>query len=137
MRTFIVAVAGLVLQTIGLVAFVGVSTVSWNASGKWLVIGVSALAMGLLLLWANSPYRFSRSVVQSALLALGFLIAHHALGILFSPGLLKDIEIPSIEHLRIEGIIFVVLFTLYLAGSVVAGMLSKLMRDSGERPGAR
>jgi hypothetical protein len=136
-RTLIVAVAGFVLQTIGLAAFIAIASTSWNASGKLLVVGASFLAMALLLLFANSPYRFSRSVVQSALLALGFLIAHQSLTILFFRGLLKDIEIISIEHLRTVIAIFGLLFVMYLAGSVVAGWLSKFMEDWGRRAGAQ
>jgi hypothetical protein len=127
MRTFTVVVAGFALQAIGLVAFVAVSTAPSIANGKWLVVGASALAMGLLLLFANTPYRFSRSAVRSALLAFGFVIAHRILGRFF-PGLSKDIEILSIQHLRTLGFMFALLFALYLAGSMGAGALGRLLQ---------
>ena len=135
MRTLTVAVAGFVIQTIGLLTFVAVA--SWNGIGKFLAVGIGILAMVTLLRIANSPYRFSRSVVQSALLALGFLLAHHTLALLFFPGLLKDVEIPSIEHFRIGGVTFAFLFTVYLAGSAALGWFEKSRPDDGERADAQ
>jgi len=63
----------------------------------------------------------------SALLALGYLVAYHTLGILFFPALLMDLQIPSIEHMRAVMPIFGLLFVLYLMGSFAASMFDKFI----------
>jgi len=132
MRTLAVAVAGFAFQIAGLVIFLEVAASSGSASAKLLVIGATGVVMALLLWLANTPFRLSRAVIQSALLAFGFLVAQHALAVFF-PGLMKDVEFLSIEHVRNVVLMFVSLFALYLAGSVVFGMLGKFMLSSGRR----
>lgn len=129
MHTLIFTAVGFVVQVIGLATFVAVANASWSGSGKPLVLGATILAMALLLVIANRSYRFSRSAVQSALLTLSYLLAHDTLGILYFPGLLKDVEIGSIGHLRAIAIVFGLLFSLYLAGSFAAGLFNRFVQN--------
>ncbi len=127
MRIFIVAMIGFAIQAIGLVTFITTAKSSWAATTKPVVIGTTVLALAVLLLFANNQYRFLRSVAISALLALGYLVAYHTLGILFFPALLMDLQIPSIEHMRAVMPIFGLLFVLYLMGSFAASMFDKFI----------
>jgi hypothetical protein len=129
MHTLIFAAIGFVVQVIGLATFAAVANTSWSESGKPLVLGATMLAMALLLVIANRSYRFSRSVIQSALLTLGYLLAHYTLGILYFSGLLKDVEIGSIEHLRMIAAMSGLLFSLYLAGSFAAGLFNRFVQN--------
>lgn len=125
MRTFIVAIVGLLVQALGLALFITVATTPWAETGKPIVIGGTILAMAILLVFANNPYRFFQSVGYSALLAFGYLVAYHVIGISFSPALLAGLQMPSVEYAQAVAPIFGLLFGLYLLGSAVAGMFNK------------
>lgn len=129
MHTLILTAVGFVVQVIGLVTFVALANTSWSESGKPLVLGATILGMALLLVIANRSYRFSRSVIQSALLTLGYVLAHYTLGMLYFSGLLKDVATGSIEHLRTIAATSGLLFSLYLAGSFAAGLFNKFMQN--------
>jgi hypothetical protein len=123
MSILLAAITGLVVQGIGLGAFIVIANTPWASPGKQVVVVLTFVSMLVLLFFASKPYVFKRSVALSALLALGYLIAYHVLGAIFFPSLLKDMAIPSIEHLRAIAPIFGLLFVLYLVGTASMGLL--------------
>jgi hypothetical protein len=127
MRVLSAAIAGFVIQAMGLGAFVAIADSTWALPGKQAVIVITFLLMAALLFFANRPYVFKRSVAVSILLALGYLGAYHLLGAIFFPGLFKDLQIPSVEHFWAILPIFGLLFVLYLAGSALVGLCYKFL----------
>ena len=89
--------------------------------------------MATLLFFANRPYVFRRSIVVSALLALGYLAAYHFLGATLFSGLFKDLRIPSMEYFQAILPIFGLLFGLYMAGSALVGLLHKFLASRSLR----
>ena len=130
MRIISAATVGFVIQAIGLCAFALIANGVWASPGKELVIAITCLSMAVLLFFANRPYTIKRSILISALLAAGYLVAFHVLGIAFFSGLLKDFRVLSTEYLQTISSIFGVLFGLYFLGSAIAGFVDKFVSPS-------
>jgi hypothetical protein len=127
MKVFYSAVLGFAIQAVGLGAFIVVAGGSWASPGKQLAIGATVVLMALLLFAANRPYVFWRSVVISALLALGYLVAYILLGLTFFRGLLSNVPGGWFEYSQSIIRIFGLLFIIYLAGSAIAGKLNRFI----------
>ncbi len=137
MKMISAAIAGFVIQAIGLYAFVIIADSAWASPGKDLVMATTFFSMATLLLFANRPYTVKRAMAISALLAAGYLVAHSLLAITLFAGLLKDIPVPSGRYFQAIAEIFAVLFGLYFLGSAVASLANRAIvwrnrsRESG------
>jgi hypothetical protein len=100
MKLFLFGIFGLLLQGVGLTAFMVVSRSSGAAWGKAAVIVVTGFAV-CTLLWEG--VRRSKGILVVCLLpvtlALGYDVAFHALGLLGFPGLLRDAKELSLDYL--------------------------------------
>lgn len=120
-----IASLGIFAQAIGLIAFILVSRSDTAGLAKQAVIGVTIVAM-LLLLWMGVQHlTFGRRVVLAGLLAIGYIITWEILGITFFPGLLKDFELLSLDNLRASTQVALFVFLLYAIGSVVLSLIKR------------
>jgi len=113
-------IVGIVLQAVGLVAFILISNTGVSALGKPIVVGLTLLGVTLLL-WHGIKQAKTRQAalfVLPALLALGYVVAFHVVGALGSPGLLRDMEFTP-EYLLSVSRVTAIVFLFY----VVAAML--------------
>jgi hypothetical protein len=112
MKLAFFAIVGLVLQGVGLTAFIVVSRSSFASLGEPVVIGVAGLAV-CALLWEG--VRKSKGLLAlcplPVLLALGYDVAFHLLGVMGFPGLLSDASQPWLDYflsvLHVTGILIV------------------------------
>lgn len=103
---------GLLIQGAGLAAFMVVSRSSVATLGKPAVIVITGLVV-CTLLWEG--VRRSKGILSACLLpvmlALGYTVAFHLLGVLGFPGLLSDAKQPwfdySLSVLRVTGTLLV------------------------------
>lgn len=127
------ACVGLAIQAAGLGTFVLVARTAWATPGKQLVILATFCSMAALLFVANRPYTFTNSFTLSLLLALGYLLSYHVLGATVFPSLLKDFDIPSIEHTKAVAPVLGLLFLLYFVGGGLVGLLQKILSQLSPR----
>ncbi|MEN6544240.1 hypothetical protein [Parvibaculum sp.] len=104
-------VMGIALQGMGLAAFILISRTSVATIGKPAVIGLTVVSVASLL-WRSVTQAKTPTVIflLPALLALGYAIAFHVVGVFGFRGLLRDAEF-SVDYLlsvlRVTGIVFV------------------------------
>jgi hypothetical protein len=127
MKIMSVGIAGFGVQLVGLGAFFAISNSTWSSPGKELVIAITVLSMAGLLLLASRPYAVKRSIVISVLLAGGYVLAFHLLGMTYFPGLLKDFHMSSAAYFQAILSVFGILFCLYFLGSAGAALANKLV----------
>jgi hypothetical protein len=112
MRLFWFGILGLLVQGVGLAAFMLVSRSSVATFGKLTVVIITGLAV-CTLLWEG--VRRSKRIVAvctlPVLLTLSYVAAFHLLGVLGFPGLLKDAWPPWLDYF---------LSVLYVSGILLA-----------------
>lgn len=112
MKLFWFGILGLLVQGMGLAAFMLVSRSSDATLGKLAVVVITGLAV-CTLLWEG--VRRSMGILAvcplPVLLTLGYVVAFHLLGVLGFPGLLKDAWPPWLDYL---------LSVLYVSGILLA-----------------
>ena len=100
MKLFLFGIFGLLVQGAGLAAFMLVSRSSVAGVGKPATIVITGLVI-CTLLWEG--VRRSRGILALCLLpvvlALGYVVAFHLLGMLGFPGLLSDARQPWLDYL--------------------------------------
>jgi hypothetical protein len=121
MKLFWFGILGLLVQGVGLAAFMLVSRFSDVTLGKLSVVVITGLAISALL-W-EGVRRSTRILAVCALpvlLTLGYAVAFHLLGVLGFPGLLKDAWPPWIDYF---------LSVLYVSGNllVLYGLATMLL----------
>ncbi len=112
MKLLSFGILGLFVQGAGLAAFMVVSRSSLAPLGKPIVIVITGLAV-CTLLWEG--VRRSRGILAVCLLpvvlALGYVVAFHLLGLLGFPSLLADARQPWLDYLlpllHVTGTLFV------------------------------
>jgi len=112
MKLFWFGILGLLVQGVGLAAFMLVSRFSDATLGKITVVVVTGLAV-CTLLW-EGVRRSKRILTVCALpflLTLSYVVAIHLLGVLGFPGLLKDAWPPWLDYF---------LSVLYVSGILLA-----------------
>jgi hypothetical protein len=101
-------ILGVIVQGIGLWAFILISPSSISQIGKPAVIALFLSSIILLLWWGIRHSAGWQVLCLPVLLAIGYLVAFHALGALFK-GLLRDISAPyfvyRVSLLRVFGIL--------------------------------
>ena len=99
MKIFWFGILGLLVQGVGLAAFMLVSRSSDATLGKLTVVVITGLAV-CTLLWGG--VRRSKGILVvcllPVLLTLGYVVAFHLLGVLGFPGLLKDAWPPWLDY---------------------------------------
>jgi hypothetical protein len=128
MRPIHFGIAGTVLQGVGLAAFILISGMGIATVGKPIVIGLTLVSVALLL-WHGVKQAKTRAALclLPALLALGYVIAFHAVGALGFSGLLRDMEFSAdylLSVLRVTAIVFV----LYVIGTALLYFVSKALK---------
>jgi hypothetical protein len=112
MKLFWFSILGLLVQGVGLAAFMLVSRSSDAASGKLTVVVITGLAV-CTLLWEG--VRRSKGILTVCtlpfLLTLSYVAAFHLLGLLGFPGLLSDAWPPWLDYF---------LSVLYVSGILLA-----------------
>lgn len=127
MKFFQLTLAGFLVQGLGLIAFILVSRTNAAALGKPAVIALFMFAM-LLMLWFSFKWISTRSslIYLPGLLALGYVVAFHVVGMIAFHGLLSDWAF-SLSYLlpllRTAAIVFV----LY---AIAAGIIFLLKKAS-------
>lgn len=120
--------AGMVLQGAGLAAFILISRTNISTVGKPVVIGLTLVSVALLL-WHSVKQAKTPAVIfmLPALLALGYIVAFHAVGAMGFHGLLRDMEFSAdylLSVLRVTGIVFVA----YVVGTALLYFVSKMLK---------
>lgn len=108
--------AGLVVEVLGVIGFVVVAGTTFAVPGKTIALALFCIAMLALLSLAESRFKFGRLIQFAAFMAIGVVAVYQALGFLRFPGLVKDVELFSAEHLRISFVALVVSFLACLGG---------------------
>lgn len=120
--------AGGLLQTAGLVGFV------WASQSAERGLAVPSLffgiGFGLAYLLHRMTLRLRTASALGNIVALGALavIAQQVLGFLIFPGLVKDIELLSLEHLRLTLMVFFTVEICYLAGYLLMKAIDRMIR---------
>ena len=104
---------GFILQTVLLLAFIYASRLSFAAAAKPIVIAFAIVAMGWLLWRAAQLMSKAELIAVCAALAIGYMVAFHAVGFLWLPGLLKDLDGFSWAYARSVVAVVVVLLVVY------------------------
>ena len=118
-----VAALGSLIQVLGLASFVYIAARGSVVWAKDVVLVLTTAAMAALLAGFNWSYSLSRSLAASALLALGYVAGHLALGLTVYPGLLKDLRDSVSVLLGAILPVFGVLFVLYsLFGGLIGAV---------------
>lgn len=121
-------VTGTVLQGVGLAAFVLISRTGIANVGKPIVIGLTLVSVALLL-WHGVKQVKTRTALclLPALLALGYVVAFHAVGALGFRGLLRDMEF-SADYLLSVFRVAAIVFVLYAIGTALLYFVSKALK---------
>lgn len=124
MKTITRGILGIVLQAVCLIAFIEVSRTSIAEIGKPLVVLLSALSV-LLFLW-NWLKSEERKIILwiPALLAVGYSIAFHLVGLVGFPGLLADVSL-SVDYAKSVLSVTAIMFGGY---SIATGFLYLLLK---------
>ena len=136
MKYFRIATLGISLQMAYLALFIVVAGRGGAELGKSVVIVLAALSMLVLLTHAGRLYSLGRTAMLCALLAIGFILAFHLLGLLFFPDLLRDADGWSIDYLISNAKVIATLFVLYFVTTLaMRGLINFFWRqrapDSG------
>jgi hypothetical protein len=124
-------IAGVVLQGIFLAAFILISRTSIAAMGKPVVIGLALICM-VVLLWQGVKEAQTRATLfrLPLLLALGYIIAFHVVGVLGFRGLLRDWDF-SADYLMSVLRVTIIVFVLYAIGTALLYLLrTKMVRTN-------
>jgi hypothetical protein len=100
MKLVTFSIFGIILQGVWLVAFILISRTTFADLGKPIVISIACLSVAFLL-WrgvrsTNSP---TSLCLLPVVLAIGYIIAFHLVGMIGFPGLIRDIHTPYSEYL--------------------------------------
>jgi hypothetical protein len=117
------ALVGVILQMILLATFILVSRSEHAQLGKSVVIGVAMLGMMGLFLYAVKVHTIQQLILLSGLLAIGYILGFHILGILYFPGLLKDFDEWSTDYLQSALAVTATLFAIYVIAVLVLFLL--------------
>jgi hypothetical protein len=125
MKLFKLTIAGFLIQALGLIAFILVSRTSVAAIGKPAVIALFTLAL-MLVLWFSFKWISTRSslIYLPALLAFGYVVAFHVVGMVAFHGLLSDWDF-SLGYLLLLLRMAAIMFVLY---AIAAGFLFLLKK---------
>jgi len=107
--------AGVLIHGVAIALFVGASKSDFSDFGKPVAIGISLMAVLILLRSAaNKEIQVLSIGASAATLALSYLIAYHSLGFLAFHGLVSESEI-SVDYIATNLKIWLLLFCLYCA----------------------
>jgi ABC-type enterochelin transport system permease subunit len=125
MKTIARGMFGIVLQAVCLIAFIEVSRTSVAEIGKPLIAIISALSMSLFLWgWLRNEERRRVQLLMPVLLAVGYSIAFHLVGLVAFPGLLADADW-STDYAKSVLSVTAVMFGCY---SIATGFLCFLLK---------
>jgi hypothetical protein len=125
MKTIKRGILGVVLQAVCLIAFIEVSRTSIAGIGKPLVVLLSVLSV-LLFLWNWLKNEKRRIILWiPVLLAVGYSIAFHLVGLVGFPGLLADISL-SADYAKSVLSVTAIMFGCY---SIATGFLYLFLKN--------
>ena len=125
MKTIARGILGIVLQAVCLIAFIVVSRTSVAEIGKPFVVLLSVLSV-LLFLWCWLRNEERRVILWiPALLAIGYSIAFHLVGLVGFPGLLADVSM-SADYAKSVLSVTAIMFGCY---SIATGFLYLLLKN--------
>lgn len=130
------AVIGFVLQAALLIAFIYASRLDEVMFGKPVVIAFAVGAMGLLLWRATRVTSRLELIAICATLAVGYMVAFHAVGFLWFPGLLKDLDGLSWAYARSIVAVVGVVFAVYTVTSMAMFWLQTVRLHKDKGPGS-
>jgi len=127
MNNIYFGIAGTVLQSLCLAAFILISRTSFAQGGKLVVIGLTIVSVVMLLWYGVRRVKTRLNLfLLPVLLALGYSIAFHLVGVLGFHGLLMDWDISTdyfMSVLRVTSMVFamysIVTAVLYLVNRAI------------------
>ena len=126
MRLVRLSTMGILLQALLLAGFILVARTDTAQIGKSAVVALAFLTMGALLLYASRALSGGALVSLCFLLAVGYTVGFHLLGVLFFPGLLKDVDWSS-GYLLSTLAVTAAVFALYAFASLLAKGIQRLL----------
>ena len=120
------AIAGLIVQLFGFASFI--SIVRLDLAGKEITVGLVLIATFILMIVAVSRLDLIKIILLAAFLAVSFTCIHQLLGFTLFPGLVKDIELFSPDHLIKLQDGMALLFAAYMVGMLGIWITSKLLK---------
>ncbi|HKU19315.1 MAG TPA: hypothetical protein VJP80_08745 [Candidatus Saccharimonadales bacterium] len=127
MKILRLASIGFLLQLFGIAAFIAVSRTSMATLGKPAVIGIVAILV-ILVIWTGFKAISLRGSLfyLPALLAAGYVVAFHFLGITAFPGLLRDWDLSRSYFFSVFRVA-VVAFALFVATAILLLLLKRVV----------
>ncbi len=90
---------GVLVQSFAIGCFIAVVHTEWAVPGKFIIIGMFAMFVVTLLFFAEKVFSFRQMLWLSGFLTVGLVVVHKVLGFTYFPGLAKDFELFSYDHL--------------------------------------
>jgi hypothetical protein len=120
-------IAGMILQGLGVAAFILICRTNVAAVGKPAVVGLTMVAVAMLLWFAIKQAKTWVVLLQlPVLLAIGYSIAFHLVGLLGFRGLLRDTEFSPDYLLSVLGTTGILL-VLYIIGATFLYFVDKIL----------
>lgn len=129
MRLFQLALLGFLLQLFGIGAFIEVSRTDVGVLGKPVVIGFVAILI-VLMIWIGLRSISLRGALLylPGLLAVGYIVAFHLVGIVAFPGLLDDWSISLSYFMSVSGVALMA-FVFFSTTSILLLILRRAIRS--------
>jgi hypothetical protein len=120
------AIVGFIIQFGGLVAFLAI--VRLDLAGQEILVGLVCIATFILLIVAVDQLDLTRSILLAAFLTVSFSCAFELLSFTHFPGLVKDIELFSPNHLTALAQGMAILFGAYALSILVIWTVMRLLK---------
>ncbi len=127
-KVIVLSFIGAFIDAISIIIFVYFSKQNCSELTKDLVIIFFVLSKIILFITANIFLSLKSNIVLSFFLALASVIVYEIIGFVFFRGLVKDLILFSIAHLRTTIMFFVFMSFCYLAVMAIVGFVRKRIR---------
>ncbi len=121
-------IVGFVIQLVGLAGFLAVAPTAVSEPEKQAPIILFCIATFILLVVAVYQLDLKKLIVLAGLLALSLICTYQTLGFTRFPGLVKDIELFSAEHLTGLAEVMAILFGAYTLTILSIWIIGKLLK---------
>lgn len=132
MKYFVIGLLAVVIQCVGLSAFLVISTaLSEGRLGGRIVIALTVFSMACLLWYGVRVTKTLRErILLPILCAMGYVIAYLLLGLTFFHGLMNGLAASPASYAKAVLSVLLVVCVLYAAGTVLFSFASRLIAET-------
>jgi hypothetical protein len=119
---------GLLIQVVALLSFIAIAKTGLAFPGKTITWSVFLVAMLVYLIEAVELLSVRELVFLAVSLSVGSTTVHQVLGFAFFPGLVKEVPLLSMQHLRAIGNETIFFLVCNVAGIMISAVVRRVLK---------